>query len=319
MLAADEYSAMQKKVWESINALRATLTPPSTLYHYTDAAGLKGIVESGKLRATHISFMNDASEYLHAVQLLLEGLSLARDGVSDPLQRKLIDEIEPAIAATEPQHVAPYFVACFSAKKNDLNQWRAYGRGEGGYSIGFDGALIEARMSALYAFLSPSIYEREQQAHLVRELISWALDEYPRVAKKYTAADQDKHRALWGHALLWTAASAAPIMKSPAFAEEEEWRIIHLLQSVADVRFFSRPTGLVPFVEMSLGIAQNAPPPDYTARLGRPLPDKLPITVLWSGPGRATDTSLLAGRALLEQCNYQDVKLFSSKISYRVG
>jgi hypothetical protein len=35
---------------------------PGTLYHYTNAAGLKGIVESGVLRAPHIAFMNDTSE-----------------------------------------------------------------------------------------------------------------------------------------------------------------------------------------------------------------------------------------------------------------
>jgi len=118
---------------------------------------------------------------------------------------------------------------------------------------------------------------------------------------------------------LWRATSAAPIMKNPAFAEEEEWRLIHILQSKWDVRFLPKPVGLVPFVELKLGTPQTGPAAPQIARLGRPLPDKLPINVLWSGPGRATDTSLLAGRTLLEQFNYDGVHLEASKIPYRVG
>lgn len=33
------------------------------LYHYTTAAGLKGIIESQQLRATNISYLNDAEEH----------------------------------------------------------------------------------------------------------------------------------------------------------------------------------------------------------------------------------------------------------------
>jgi hypothetical protein len=32
------------------------------LFHYTSAAGLVGIIESQRLRATHAGFLNDASE-----------------------------------------------------------------------------------------------------------------------------------------------------------------------------------------------------------------------------------------------------------------
>ncbi len=119
--------------------------------------------------------------------------------------------------------------------------------------------------------------------------------------------------------LLWRVAAAAPIMKNPAFVEEQEWRLIHSLQSKWDVRFLAKPVGLVPFVELKLGTPQTGPAAHQIAHLGRPLPDKLPISVLWSGPGRATDTSLLAGRTLLEQFNYIGVQLEASKIPYRVG
>lgn len=124
-IPSDEDAEIQKRVWSSIKEIHKTIPLPPTFYHYTDAAGFKGFVESGTIRATHIAFMNDASEYLHAVSLLLNDIRQARKRVTNPLQIKLLDELEPPMATAQPQHAAPYFIACFSAKENDLNQWRA--------------------------------------------------------------------------------------------------------------------------------------------------------------------------------------------------
>ena len=82
------------------------------------------------------------------------------------------------------------------------------------------------------------------------------------------------------------------------------------------VRFRSRTTGLVPFVDVKLG---GGATPELFAGQGGGLFDRLPITVLWSGPGSAKQTSLLAGRKLLEQHGYGGVRLEVSQIPYRVG
>lgn len=34
----------------------------SRLYHYTSVSGLRGIIDSGNIRATHLGFLNDLSE-----------------------------------------------------------------------------------------------------------------------------------------------------------------------------------------------------------------------------------------------------------------
>jgi hypothetical protein len=316
-ISPDEDNAIQRKVWELVKSYHQTRPLPKTLFHYTDAAGLKGIAESGALRATHISFMNDASEYLHGVSLLLDSVRKAK-AFANKLQMTLLEEIEPSISQTRPEHAAPYFITCFSEQENSLNQWRAYSRGEGGFCIGFDPAKLDQRASALYCFTSPVIYDREGQAKLVQDFLSWALAEYPRAASRHPATEQEEHRRAWTHMMLWRLTAAAPVLKNPAFAEEQEWRLIHLLQAKWDVRFLPKPIGLVPFVELKLGSPQITASP-LAARLGRNLPDLLPITVLWSGPGQATDISLLAGRTLLEQFGYDGVDLKASKIPYRIG
>src|SRR5512133_1479441 len=68
------------------------MKPPPRLYHYTDAAGFFGIVESGvSLRATHHRYMNDMGEVgfgLGIVGEVLDGLvGEIGEGV-----RRLVDE-----------------------------------------------------------------------------------------------------------------------------------------------------------------------------------------------------------------------------------
>lgn len=314
----EEADAIRDKVTDLLGTRLNTRAVPKVLYHYTDAAGLQGIIEGGVMRATHLAFMNDASEYVHAVSLLLENVRLEMTRTAGQLQLDVLNEIEKSIAETRLEDAGPYFVACFSAQENSLNQWRAYGRGEGGFSIGFDTTTLIAQMHRQDYFVCPTIYDREEQATLVRDFLAWVLNEYPRVASKHAGTDRDEHLAAWTRVLLWTATLVAPVMKNPAFAEEEEWRLIHIAPSRASVRFLPRLTGLAAFVELKLGTPQQGSR-DHIAPLGRTLPDRLPIKVLWSGPGRATDASLLAGRVLLEQHGYDGVRLMASKIPYRVG
>jgi hypothetical protein len=316
----EEHDAIGNKILQLVVGQFGRRGVPPILYHYTDAAGLKGIVESGVLRATHVAFMNDASEYLHAASLLFEHVKIEKTRRTDPLQLSVLAEMEKWIEGRRPEGVAPYFVTCFSAQENSLNQWRAYGRGEGGFSIGFDGPMLSSQVlkHATSFFLAPAIYDRDMQAQLIQTFLAWVLDEYPRLATRHAGPKQDEHRSAWTHMMLWMAASVAPMMKNPAFFEEQEWRLIYLLDSQARVRFLPQLTRLVPFVELKLGIPQSGTPAQI-ALLGRNLPDRLPIRVLWSGPGRATAISLLAGRTLLEQFGYVGVSLFASQIPYRVG
>ena len=316
----EQDSAIIGAIWKLIGEVYRNIQPPQTLFHYTDAAGLKGIIESGVLRGTHISFMNDSSEYLHAVSLLTQEIDQIRSTESDPVRIGFLEEIKGPVSLTRPQDAGPYFVACLSAKENSLNQWRAYGRGQGGYSIGFDYTKLGQGMQALTGLLAPVIYDPSQQSKLVRDILQWALDEYQRITTTIPVNDREVHRRDWAHMFLWRAAAAAPIIKNPAFLEEQEWRLIFMPRSKEQVRFLPRSTGLAPFIELKLGTPHINVHPERLTHLGRAsLPDRLPITKLWSGPGPATDIALLVGRTLLEQMNYDGVSLEASKIPYRVA
>src|SRR5687768_18046789 len=113
---------MTKKVWEQY----------TELYHYTTAAGLKGIVESQQLRATHIAYLNDGEEHTgffdRRLPSLLETVMRAvAEEIQDPVEQERFEAaggIEQAlrdarrlaqtIKATTLRFNSPY-VSCFCA------------------------------------------------------------------------------------------------------------------------------------------------------------------------------------------------------------
>jgi hypothetical protein len=52
--------------------------PSVPLAHYTSASGLTGVLSSKLLWATHIRFLNDSKEFVHAVSLAKESLQARR-------------------------------------------------------------------------------------------------------------------------------------------------------------------------------------------------------------------------------------------------
>jgi hypothetical protein len=144
------------------------------VYHYTSAAGLTGIIDSQKVHATSIAYLNDEEEhrgyFVHRLPALLNKciyeayLDGFQEHPSD--KRPPLDELQAESAnvakkmsadmwdVTERLH-EPY-VASFSAppdldsEDGLLSQWRGYGR-DGGYAIVFETAGIERLLDLEYA------------------------------------------------------------------------------------------------------------------------------------------------------------------------
>jgi hypothetical protein len=95
-------------------------TPPAVIYHYTDDAGLHGILKSGKLWLTDIFDLDDPSELKHGFSYAVEELDKRSQGTSEEIQlfarnfRLFFTDIEEA---------GHFFVCCFSSCGDDLGQW----------------------------------------------------------------------------------------------------------------------------------------------------------------------------------------------------
>jgi len=64
--------------------------PSVELFHYTTPAGLLGIASERKIWATHVQFLNDATELRHAVDLIVEDLD-RRKGITSPSGLLVLD------------------------------------------------------------------------------------------------------------------------------------------------------------------------------------------------------------------------------------
>ena len=119
---------------------------PSVVWHYTSAAGMLGILESGSIFATQLACLNDQTELRYAMGYVRAALREMRPlWQNDPNAVFILDLLEK----TREVDLVPessLFVACFSRHADDLSQWRAYGGGENGYALGFQTqSLISAR------------------------------------------------------------------------------------------------------------------------------------------------------------------------------
>lgn len=163
--------------------LKTVVEEYAELYHYTSAAGLQGIVTTQQLRATNISFLNDAEEHtLYLDRRLPSVLERAvRSGLDEvvkmPARHDLIEQyggyekavkyslngLLAAIRQTTLSFNEPYITSFCGAKEERikrhglLSQWRAYGV-DGGYAIvfdteGLDSLLKEEALKFEYQFL----------------------------------------------------------------------------------------------------------------------------------------------------------------------
>jgi len=93
--------------------------PPPLIYHYTDSAGLLGILASGRIRLTDILALNDPSELRHGVNQAYE--VLASEAQSAHPASKVFSERFRVLGDRGVEAAAHFFVACFSKVVDKLS------------------------------------------------------------------------------------------------------------------------------------------------------------------------------------------------------
>lgn len=144
----------------------ASRAQPDLLYHYTTQEGLLGIIENQKIWASHLQYLNDASEGQIFTRLFLDELNQrGTTGSEDLLSNfRALAQLRGLTVGRQEgqiqfgrQAVLLYgssafswirnqdaFVASFSEKGDLLSQWRAYSGETGGYSIGFTRSYLKS-------------------------------------------------------------------------------------------------------------------------------------------------------------------------------
>lgn len=233
------------------------MRPTSKAYfHYTTEQGIIGIITSGSLWATDAQFLNDATEIDLAHELLKERISRTRKSKLSEFQRGSLSDLSSAVASS-----ALYtrtYVACLSAKFDDLSQWRAYSGAANGYMIGLDFAKFEQLCMIKGWKFGPCIYDEDDQVQRIDRFIRRFLDSLegyfphfgPGEINEGLIQERSKSRAIE------FVSSIAPFYKHRAFRPESEWRVVRLDDSKTTRPMFrSTGLGVTPYVVLEMPIS----------------------------------------------------------------
>ncbi len=232
------------------------------LYHYTDAAGLKGIIENQEIWFTSIFHLNDPSELRHGLKCAVYELRNRR-GIAgqqgDTVTQWVCDDVERFVTAPELISEFGFFVASFSRAPDDLGQWRAYGDDGRGFAIGFAPSLfaVDQTVSAPNPgdniFVAPVTYGDQATRQQQGEAITTALDYIKDAIKDPIKKDSDQIKRFIVHmrrellvCLIWNSI----VTKHDAYSSEREVRLIILGRrcSFTRIETRTRKSELVPFI-----------------------------------------------------------------------
>ena len=267
-------------------AARFFLVPDGPLYHYTTGDSLIKILQSGELWSTQAACLNDTTELIYATEELHKRVKARLSVSRDPKVITMLKRLDEALISPNAE-TSPIFVTCFSERRDDLSQWRAYSSGEGGYAIQFDPVKLRDAGSAAQILLVRVEYEPTNHSIMFDDVIVWSERYFLELdgAKEApsTEAWADEFVSFWLEQL----AFFAPCIKNPKFKEEQEWRLIYYFRP-------DDPTKLK-FRQRQSMMTRHIP-----LRLAKPLP----ITGVVVGPCRHPTLSKIAIGDLLLAAGY---------------
>jgi Protein of unknown function (DUF2971) len=264
------------------------------VYHYTDAAGLLGIVTSGTVRGTNAAFLNDRSEISYGHGICNDVLREEMERCTEGRDRTFLDRVRQWIDGdTSPTEI---YVASFSARRDSLSQWRGYGSPAGRYAIAFQVGQFSER--DLLRLPMPVAYEPEEQRAKIRRIIEVAL----RMIEKCEDAERRDAETTVAFHLRRVMCR----LKHEGFADEHEYRAV--MSSLGDgvdmpdVGFLPSTDGLLkPWVPMLTGSRIN---------------HRLPIVEVQVGHVARANEAVFATRLLLKRTGYASVVVSQTKIPF---
>ncbi|MFZ4535945.1 DUF2971 domain-containing protein [Propionivibrio sp.] len=286
-------------------------TPPEFLFHYTNSAGMRGILESSRLWATNYRFLNDASEVAY-------GMALFNSIVQDLLASSSNEVVSEFLGRT--LHTANAFdgmfdcyIACFCERDDLLNQWRVYAGTGGGYALGLKAKEIGRRWGEVHStqnfLLRKVIYNEDIQKRLISEVLELTVQILDEATQDISVADANNLIARCCHFVRSEVADYLFCFKHSAFAVEEEWRLCHIVSPGEEdhVQFRDGPYGLTPYVCLD---------PSPMAGVNN---NKLPLARITHGPVPDPSNVRFALNKLLRAKEYAFVEIAGSVLPVRVG
>lgn len=236
-----------------------SINPEGLVYHFTDASGLIGIVETNKLWGTRAACLNDAGEVklgLGLVETILKARTINGSAISKIALSHL--------SASKPAIVIDHFVVSFCGREPISGQWLHYGRQGLGYAVGFEPQGI---MQQGWTTSSVSYDESEQSSRLKLLIERVESEAVSLIRDNCQTSDRAWHEDVAGVALYAALRGLAPCFKHPSFSSEEEWRAFdyHIEGEGIDSgrrkspKFRASNGRIIPFIELVLPTGNESP------------------------------------------------------------
>ncbi|MFC1544873.1 DUF2971 domain-containing protein [Gemmatimonadota bacterium] len=237
-------------------------------YHYTDHAGLAGILKEGGLRAKYRKNMNDAGEFEYAKNVIYESLEEFAKHSNLPIKpvqsfttytRKNLDLfLDPTTEKSSS------YCACLSVSPDNAEQWDGYGEQGKGFAIGFDlNAILNTQIPAVlngkpYIYCAPVCYNQSDQHNLVWQLLEAGISDVQTFA--FTVSQKPEHitalRDRVTQEIIVHLLTLINFIKSPDYSSEREMRLMlnaidGILKS-QEIQYFDRDNESIPYIFFDL-------------------------------------------------------------------
>jgi Protein of unknown function (DUF2971) len=219
-------------------------TIPDVLYHYTTYDGFLSIIRSGELWATNVQYMNDVSEFFHAIYIALDILKKYRFQGGFYLQRYIAN----AIQRLEGMKSVDVCAVSFCENGDLLSQWRGYSGASGGVCLGISSAALKICVERSTGQLAPCVYRADEQHRCLSETIAAAIGRFSQFDEPNEPTTDSQVALLVADLLV-----CAPLFKHIGFEEEAEWRLVVTVNAgSSDYDFRVGRSMLMPFKKIGL-------------------------------------------------------------------
>jgi len=282
--------------FKELDSKQPQVEPPSGLFHYTTPEGLIGIVQTTKLWATNIKYLNDFSEVKYTYDLFREMTDRIIKSKDSQIVKTFLEQFRKELIPHE--MIFDAYVFCLSENGDQLSQWREYANRGIGYAIGFKGAALKRGFHRVGMRLLKVIYERHKQMQLIERVIIDSCAFLEDIETKYK--DRTQANILDCCDLLISALIPYTVQfKHHVFSEEREWRIVYIPFHDIKEHIKFRPSNklIIPYIEFGI--------------------EKLPIYSLYQGPQADFDLTRKSLQILFLQNNYSDISISESEVPLR--
>lgn len=189
---------------------------PAAFYHYTSAAGMRAIIETGQMRAFNVQFMNDHAELRYSASVMRAHIDRAYAVEPDPL----FSDVLSCIRRTQiPLDLNQLFLLSFSPDGDELGMWGLYAERRSGFAFAFDPHDIAGVPNSL---ILPCKYDPSE----LRDFCMRCLIGLREIVLQDRSAGTAQSAQHYADEFLKAAVWFAPVFKPQVWSDEREWRMV---------------------------------------------------------------------------------------------